>query len=423
MKKEMEYLGSNVGYGWWKPAASKMQPLQGMQIRDDPKKGPHDVRSFVGACNFYRRHIHNFTYSSAHPTDLIKKTPPWRSTAREEQCFRELKKKLASSNCLGVPRRTGEIFVITDASDVGGGGRIYQWQELNPAELTHCHYHTSGPNRDGSLKHDYPSSEWRLVPLGHWNWKWNQARSNYSTYDQELLAGMLVLSSQSRLLGSNPIVWFCDQEPVKSFQKAPPLEKAKLKRWWTYLRQFRLTVHHIPGIKNELSHYILRNNFDALMGESSEALAKEAFQRMDVQLDLSMRTAGILVGLSLTDYQPEYKEILPTLSTGLEPRVIDGHQWYTNNQYLFYEDCIVVPEARLDGCLQWSYLSSGHTGANRSVDSFHECFYTGLTLTELRSCMQTIVDACGCHASRQSDSRVRGLIFSLPIPYCTNSLL
>ena len=37
--------------------------------------------------------------------------------------------------------------------------------------------------------------------------------------------------------------------------------------------------------------------------------------------------------------------------------------------------------------------------------------------------MQTIVDACGCHASKQSDSRDRGLIFSLPIPYCANSLL
>ena len=130
------------------------------------------------------------------------------------------------------------------------------------------------------------------MPLGHWNWKWNQARSNYSTYDQELLAGMLVLSSQSRLLGSNPIVWLCDQEPVKPFQKGPPPEKAKLKRWWTYLSQFRLTVHHIPRIKNELSDYISRNNFDALIGESSEALAKEAFQRMDVQLDLSMRTTG-----------------------------------------------------------------------------------------------------------------------------------
>ena len=107
---------------------------------------------------------------------------------------------------------------------------------------------------------------------------------------------MLVLSSQSRPLGSSSIVWLCDQEPVKSFQKGPPLEKAKLKRWWTYLSEFRLTVHHIPGIKNELSDYILRNNFDDLIGETSEALAKEAFQRMDVQLDLSMRTAGNLEG-------------------------------------------------------------------------------------------------------------------------------
>ena len=89
-----------------------------------------------------------------------------------------------------------------------------------------------------------------------------------------------------------------------------------------------MTVQHIPGIKNEMADYISRNNFDALLRESSEALAKEAFQRMDIQLDLSMRTAGILEGWRLTDYQSEYKEILQTVSTGLEPRVIDGHQWY-----------------------------------------------------------------------------------------------
>ena len=192
-----------------------------------------------------------------------------------------MKKRIASFNCLGVPRPKGKIVLITDASDVRGGGTIYQPQELDPAEITHCHYRSSGLNRDASLKHDYPTSEWRLVPLGHWSWKWNQARSNYSTDDQELVASMLVLSSQSRLLGSNPIVWLCDQEPVKSYQKGPPAEKAKLKRWWTYLSQFRLTVHHIPGIKNEMSEYISHNNLDALIGESSEVLAKEAFQRMD----------------------------------------------------------------------------------------------------------------------------------------------
>ena len=90
---------------------------------------------------------------------------------------------------------------------------------------------------------------------------------------------------------------------------------------------------------------------------------------------------------------------------------------------MFYEDRIVVPEARLDGCLQWSHLNSGHTGANCSVDLFRECFYSSLTLTELRSRIHTIVDARGCHASKQSDSRDMGLISSLPIPYCTNSHL
>ena len=136
----MEYLGFEVGYGWWKPAASKKQPLQemqislaprgwrgctvqkkNMQIRDDPKKGLHNVRSFVRACNFYRRHIHNFLFSSAPLTDLIKKTTPWRWTAREEEWFQELKRKIASSNRLGVPRPKGEIVLITDASDLGGG--------------------------------------------------------------------------------------------------------------------------------------------------------------------------------------------------------------------------------------------------------------------------------------------------------------
>ena len=61
--------------------------------------------------------------------------------------------------------------------------------------------------------------------------------------------------------------------------------------------------------------------------------------------------------------------------------------------------------------------------ANRSEDFFPECFYSDLALTELRSCMQTMVDACSCHASKQSDSRNRRLISSVPVPYCTNSLL
>ena len=50
----MQYLGFDIGYGWWTSAASKAKPLMDAKIRhEDPKKGLHDVRSFVRACNFY----------------------------------------------------------------------------------------------------------------------------------------------------------------------------------------------------------------------------------------------------------------------------------------------------------------------------------------------------------------------------------
>ena len=210
---------------------------------------------------------------------------------------------------------------------------------------------------------------------------------------------------------------------MKTFQKGPPPEKAKLKRWWTYLSHFRLTVHHIQLIKNEMADYISCNNFDALLGESLEALAKEAVHRMDVQLDVSMRTTGVMEGWSLRDYHAAYKAVLSSINDGLEARLIDGNRWYKDNQYLYYEDHIVLPEAPLDGCLQWAHLSSGHTGCNRSVSFFRERFYSPLTCAELRAGMQFIVDSCDCHASKQSNSRDRGLVSSLPIPYCAKSLL
>ena len=51
----------------------------------------------------YRRHIKNFTYTSAILTDLIKKSTTWRWGPQEQQAFDELKDKVANAKCLGVP--------------------------------------------------------------------------------------------------------------------------------------------------------------------------------------------------------------------------------------------------------------------------------------------------------------------------------
>ena len=123
---------------------------------------------------------------------------------------------------------------------------------------------------------------------------------------------MLVLSSQSRLLGSTPVVWLCDQEPVRTFQKGPPPEKANLRRWWTYLSQLRLSIHHIQGVKNECADYISRNNFEALIVARSEELTKEAFGRMEVHLDLNMTMIRPLDGVKQVEYLTDFGDIYKT---------------------------------------------------------------------------------------------------------------
>ena len=94
---------------------------------------------------------------------------------------------------LGVPKSQGEIVIITDASDVGGGSSMYQWQTLMPSQIP-APFYTFGTKGDGSLKHTYPPN-FHLVPLGHFNWKWNSTRAKYHTYEKELLAGVLTIAT------------------------------------------------------------------------------------------------------------------------------------------------------------------------------------------------------------------------------------
>ena len=133
-----------------------------------------ELRSFLGACNFFRRHIPNFSASSHVLTDLTKKGVVWRWTDKEESHFKELKEKLGSVRALGEPREGGEILMVTDASKVGGGAALYQWQKLDKAQAESIG-RVLGVNNDGTVQIVCEADE-KLVPLGYFNWRWNDAR-------------------------------------------------------------------------------------------------------------------------------------------------------------------------------------------------------------------------------------------------------
>ena len=152
MQEKIEYLGFQVGWRWWRPVKEKVAPILKASICDDKTRGVKDIRAFLGSCNFYRRHIPTFTYSSHLLTDLTKKTVPWKWTPEHEAQFQEIKEKLSSLRLLGTPEPDGEFLVITDASLVGGGGTLLQWQRITGAAAKRIadDLKTVGVNRDGS---------------------------------------------------------------------------------------------------------------------------------------------------------------------------------------------------------------------------------------------------------------------------------
>ena len=135
-----------------------MKPLMDFDRTDSISRaeGVQKFQQFIGSCNFYRRHLRNFTEASAPLTDLIKKQTPWRWGPIERQATEDVKKKFRECLVLRVPQGYGEMILITDASNVGGGGRLLQWQKLTTDQCKDIDYRprVQGVTREGFMKAD-----------------------------------------------------------------------------------------------------------------------------------------------------------------------------------------------------------------------------------------------------------------------------
>ena len=89
----------------------------------------HEVRSFVGLCLYYRRHIQGFTELAAPLYKLETKGTDFEWTERRNEAFWQLKNALTSAPILGFPREEGLWYLDTDASNVGTGAVLSQIQD------------------------------------------------------------------------------------------------------------------------------------------------------------------------------------------------------------------------------------------------------------------------------------------------------
>ncbi len=303
---------------------------------------------------------------------------------------------------------------------------MLQWQCLEKDQISDI-FSTKGVLSDGSLKTNYPPSFF-LVPIGHWNWKWNEARSKYHIWELEMLSGVLALAANYRLVAGLPLVWLTDNDALTKFlDHEPPINKRQ-RRWYVYLSQFPIVIFHLPGAKNELTDFLSRDLAEKVIGCPFDQLAQGAFARMDAQLDLCLEpllTITHLVPLTAGDFEndPDFGEVWSDLEPFVS-KTLNGWLYYRTDIRLFRETKLCIPSARLDEVILKVHTAHNHPGVNRTHLCFLKNYACAFSQSELILRCKKLVDSCSiCLLGKPNRSCDRGEIGSIPVPMLANDTL
>src|SRR5262249_53936870 len=91
-----------------------------------PPANVHELRSFLGLANYYRKFIKDFSRIAAPLTNLLAKDIAYEWAEAPQNAFAALKTALTSAPILGIPRPDKPFVVTTDASDVALGAVLSQ---------------------------------------------------------------------------------------------------------------------------------------------------------------------------------------------------------------------------------------------------------------------------------------------------------
>jgi hypothetical protein len=106
-------------------------------------KNVHNVCSFLGLVNYFRKFIEHYAKIAVPLIDLTRKSHQWDWTGRCQDAFELLKQKLTEASLLRTPNEQLLYDVITDASDLNLGAVLlqkghpvaFESRKLNSAEL------------------------------------------------------------------------------------------------------------------------------------------------------------------------------------------------------------------------------------------------------------------------------------------------
>ncbi|KAJ9529314.1 hypothetical protein QJQ45_007998 [Haematococcus lacustris] len=215
MRTTLKFLGHVIFAGAIAVDPEKIKSISSWPVPQSLQQ----LQSFLGAANFVRKFVHNFSVLAAPLTDLCGKAGDsflWHNWPADElKAFASLKAAVAQVPMLRLPDHTQPFQVYCDASLQGVGAVLMQ---------------------DG-------------YPLAYLSKKLSSAERNYTTGEQELLALITACKEWRCYLEGVPFTLFTDHKPLTALPTQKVLSRRQA-RWMEFLSRFTFDLQYLPGDAN-----------------------------------------------------------------------------------------------------------------------------------------------------------------------------
>ena len=245
--KEVMYLGFHLTENGIKPGVDKLKAVKEAK----PPSSVHEVRQFLGLCNFFRSHVRNFAVIASPLTKLTRKESLWRKGGELPRdaylAFRELQSSLVSEPVVAYPRRDRPYALFTDAAfgddrhDGGLGAILTQVDE----HKQHC-------------------------VIGYASRKLAVHEKNYTPFLLEMQAAIFGMEHFGNHLKGRHFTLFTDHKPLEKLGK---VHTKTLNRLQEIMNVYDFEIVYIKG-KDIPADFLSRNAVESINLDHS-ALAKE----------------------------------------------------------------------------------------------------------------------------------------------------
>lgn len=215
----------------------------------------HQLRSFLGLSNYFRRFIKNYASKFAPLNKLTHKTADYSFTEEHQQAFQDVKDALTSAPCLALPdfeaAKGDKPFVVTTDASYYGIGAVLE-QDGNPIAF----------------------ESRKLTPF----------EATWSTTEKEMLGIIHALTTWRCYLEGLKFRAYTDHKPNEFYHDKPQLSSRRQGRWAEILAMFDCEIKYKPGVNDVADplsrHPLLRGLLLAKVSKTEEKAGTRQSDRL-----------------------------------------------------------------------------------------------------------------------------------------------